>query len=67
MTDPNARGVRAFIVSAGISAEEASVLGLSRTDSVTAALAAAGIDCHSDRVYHVRDAGNVAVLPGRQG
>ncbi len=66
LTDPNARGVRGFIVSDGISAEEAAILGLTRAPSATAALAAAGVDPHTDRVYHVRDAGNLAVLPGPQ-
>jgi len=68
LTDPDARGVRGFIVSDGISAEEASVLGLSKADSAAAALAAAGIDPISRRVYHIRDAGNLTVLPGpREG
>ena len=62
LTDPAVRGVRGFLVSDGISAEQAGILGLTKAANPMAALAAAGIDPRVDRVYHVRDAGNLALL-----
>jgi nickel-dependent lactate racemase len=67
LTDPQMRGVRGFLVSEGISGEEAAVLGLTKVADVPAALAAAGIDPARHHVLHVRDAGNLAVLPARGG
>jgi len=67
LTDPRARGVRAFLVSEGLSAADAGVLGMTKAPGVPAALAAAGIDPARHHVLHVRDAGNLTVLPDDDG
>ena len=64
LTDPAERGVRASVVSDGLSAEQAALLGLTKAPDVAAALGAADIRPHEDHVFHARDAGNMAVLPG---
>jgi len=64
LTDPAARAVRVWIVSDGLSGEQADVLGLRKAASLGEALAAAAVRPDRDAVYHVRDAGNVAVLAG---
>ena len=61
LTDPACRGVKVLLVSNGISAEQAAVLGMTKARDVPHALAAAGIDPRSGRVYCVQDAGNVCV------
>jgi len=55
------RGVRVFIVSAGISRAEAEVMGMAKADDVEAALAAGGIDPGRQKVYRVADAANTCV------
>ncbi len=65
LTDPAARGVRAAVVSEGLAADHADLLGLSKAPSAAAALADAGIDPAARRVLRIRDAGNLAVLPDR--
>jgi nickel-dependent lactate racemase len=62
LTDAAHRAVRLFIVSDGISAEDAAVLGAAKAPTVAAALELAGIRPGRDSVYRVQDAGNVCVL-----
>ncbi len=64
LTDPRERNVRVFLVSKGISAGDARLLGMTKADSADAALRAAGINIDAPGVYRVRDAGNVAVVAG---
>ena len=64
LTDPACRAVRVFVVSDGLSDEDARLLGFAKAESVEAALAAGGISPKRDVVYHVHDAGNMCVLPG---
>jgi len=64
LTDPACRGVRVYVVSPGLSGEDASALGVRRAGGAEEALASAGIDVARDRVYHLRDAGNLAVAAG---
>ena len=61
LTDPAARGVRVFVVSPGIFADEAVVLGIRKAESAAAALRAADVDPHGAIAYHVTDAGNTCV------
>jgi nickel-dependent lactate racemase len=61
LTDPRCRNVRIFVVSHGLSDDDARLLGMTRTPTVQAALGAAGVDGGRDRVYRVRDAGNLCV------
>jgi nickel-dependent lactate racemase len=65
LTDPARRGVRGFIVSDGLDAEQVRTLGMVKADAVSSALAAAGIDPQAHSVYHVHDAGNLVVIAGR--
>jgi len=62
LTDPAQRAVRAFLVSDGLSADEARLLGMSKSASVEGALLSAGVDAARDRVLRVGDAGNACVL-----
>ncbi len=62
LTDPATRGVRVYCVSAGLSGEDARTLGLIKADNVAAALAAGAIAPLTDRVYHLRDAGNCCLI-----
>ncbi len=63
LTDPACRAVRVYVVSDGLSAADAALLGLLKALTVAAALAAAGIRPGRDSVLHVRDAGNLCVIP----
>ena len=62
LTDPACRGVRVWVVSPGLSAADAAVLGVIRAVSVEAALQDAGVDPAGDDVYQVEDAGNTCVV-----
>ena len=63
LTDPACRAVRVYVVSEGLSPQDAALLGLTKAPTVAAALARAGIRPGRDSVLHVRDAGNVCVIP----
>jgi len=64
LTDPAARAVKVVVVSEGISARDAQVLGLAKADGVPAALAACDVHPGADVVCWLRDAGNLALLAG---
>lgn len=63
LTDTKCRGVRVMVVSSGLSDQEAEVLGVTKSATVGSALSAAGVDPRSDRIYEIKDAGNMTVLP----
>lgn len=63
LTDPACRGVRLFLVTQGLTDEDAAVLGASAAATADEALRAAGVDPDRDDVIRVRDAGNTCVLP----
>jgi nickel-dependent lactate racemase len=56
------RGVRVFVVSDGLSEEDAKALGFTKAGSVEQALATAGIDPAGGGVYEVADAANTCVV-----
>lgn len=62
LTDPSCRAVGLYIVSDGISDEQAQILGLAKAASVEAALADAGVNPRKSSVYRVEDAGNMCVI-----
>jgi nickel-dependent lactate racemase len=63
LTDTAHRGVKVFLVSEGLSDEEAGVLGLTRARSAAEALSVAGIHPDRHRVFRLLDAGNISLLP----
>lgn len=67
LTDPAQRGVRVFVISDGLGADEAAILGMTKAASVEEALAAAGLHPGRQGIYRVLDAGNVSVLVGAGG
>ena len=64
LTDPAARGVRVFVVSPGISADDAAVLGVRKAASIDDALRQGALPAHGATRYHVHDAGNTCVEIG---
>ena len=61
LTDPASRGVRVFVVSPGLSAADATLLGLRKASSAISALRQAGLTPEDAGVYRVADAGNTCV------
>lgn len=61
LTDPLCRGVRLFIVSPGLSADEALLLGATKAASVGDALRAANLPAETALVCDVEDAGNTCL------
>ncbi len=61
LTDPACRGIRVFVVSPGLTPDEAALLGVTWAESARAALQQAGVDPEGPGVYHVEDAGNTCV------
>jgi hypothetical protein len=62
LTDPATRGVRVYIVSPGISADDAETLGIRKAVAVDAALREAGVAEQDARVYRIVDAGNTCCV-----
>ncbi|MEI6212009.1 MAG: lactate racemase domain-containing protein [bacterium] len=63
LTDPATRGVRVYIVSPGISADDAALLGIRKAGSVAEALREAGVAEQQDaQVYRIVDAGNMCCV-----
>lgn len=62
LTDPATRGVRVYIVSPGISADDAETLGIRKAASVDAALRETGVAEQDARVYRIVDAGNTCCV-----
>ena len=56
------RRVRVFVVSEGLSAGDAEILGFAKADSIEQALTAAGVDSLADAVFRVADAANTCVV-----
>ncbi|MCX7010422.1 MAG: lactate racemase domain-containing protein, partial [Kiritimatiellaeota bacterium] len=61
LTDPACRNVRLFIVSPGLTADDARILGATKAASVEEALRAAGVADDSALVCDVEDAGNTCL------
>jgi nickel-dependent lactate racemase len=61
LTDAKYRRVRVFIVSDGLSHDQAAVLGFTKAASTEDALAQAGVDRHKCDLCEIPDAGNVVV------
>lgn len=61
LTDPSSRGVRVWAVTAGLSEEDLQVLQFRRAASVGEAMKEASVNPSTQRVYRVRDAGNLVV------
>ena len=61
LTDVATRGVRVFVVSPGLTSEDAAVLGIRKAESVAAGLREAGVLPHGANMYRVADAGNTCV------
>lgn len=64
LTDPTCRNVKLFIVSDGLSDDQAALLGAVKAATVKEALTAANIDPTRHAVYRVEDAGNCCILTG---
>ena len=62
LTDTSCRNVKLFIVSDGISANQAALLGATKAATVEDALETANIDPTRDKVYRVGDAGNCCLF-----
>ena len=61
LTDPRCRNVRVYVVSDGLSPEDAAVLGFTKVATTEDALRQAAVDRSGQGLHHVRDAGNVCV------
>lgn len=64
LTDQACRGVKVFLVSDGIAAGDARILGMTKVSDVAEALSAASIAPGDQGVYRVLDAGNLCVQAG---
>lgn len=62
LTDPHRRNVKVFLVSEGISDEQAQLLGMTKAATVREALGKASIDPVRDRAYYLSDAGNRCIM-----
>ena len=63
LTGADRRGVQVSVVSGGLAERDAKLLGVLKFPAVEDALSAAGLDARSDRIYHIKDAGNMCILP----
>lgn len=63
LTDPACRGVRVFLVSEGISDDDARLLGFTKSSCRREALAMAGLSKQEAQIIHVHDAGNNVTSP----
>lgn len=63
LTDPSCRNVRVYVVSDGLSDDDATTLGLLKASSVAEALAAARQGPGDGPVYRLPDAANCCLLP----
>jgi hypothetical protein len=61
LTDAKYRGVRVFVVSDGLSCEQAALLGFAKAAGTDDALAQAGMDHQNCDLCEISDAGNVVV------
>ena len=64
LTDPAHRNVKIFLVSDGISPDEAETLGMTKVPSIDRAVSVSGLSSQTEGVYRVRDAGNLCVMSG---
>jgi len=64
LTDQACRAVKVFLVSEGISDDQARLLGVTKVGSVKEAMSLAGSQPGDEGVYLIRDAANLTVLPG---
>jgi hypothetical protein len=62
LTDPATRGVRVYVVSPGISVDDAALLGIRKAASVAEALRDADVPPQDARVYRIVNAGNMCCV-----
>lgn len=63
LTDKACRNVRVYVVSPGISQDQAELMGMLKAPNVESALSHAGLSAGRDRLLEVDDAGNYCLLP----
>jgi len=64
LTDPARRNVGIFLVSDGISPDDARTLGVTKVSSAEEGMSRAGLPSGTGNVYRIRDAADLCVLPG---